>query len=147
MLMEPSAAVVRTARPFGREPWPAERVADAVEEVGAGAREDEERAIRGADRDAALQVPRRFVEPIARSCRRRPSRPAGRRRGRRLVVQSAEASMVVLSENVMAHLRLRQLARARDDHMPRLSRDRRLTITIVRRYRCSTSSMREDGRR
>ena len=53
--------------------------------------------------------------------------------------------MVVLNENVMARLRLRQLAEARDFNMSSLSRDSRLTINMVRRYWYNTSNGLEDG--
>jgi DNA-binding Xre family transcriptional regulator len=53
--------------------------------------------------------------------------------------------MVVLNEIVMARLRLRQLAEARDYNMSSLSRDSRLTINMVRRYWYNTSNGLEDG--
>ncbi len=53
--------------------------------------------------------------------------------------------MVILNENVMARLRLRQLAEARDLNMSIISRDSRLTINMVRRYWYNTSNGLENG--
>lgn len=53
--------------------------------------------------------------------------------------------MTVVNEIVMARLRLRQLAEARGYNMSSLSRDSRLTITMVRRYWYNTSNGLEDG--
>jgi len=53
--------------------------------------------------------------------------------------------MTVVNETIMARLRLRQIAEARNFNMSSLSRESKLTLNMVRRYWYNTSNGLEDG--
>ncbi len=53
--------------------------------------------------------------------------------------------MTVVNETIMARLRLRQIAEARNFNMSSLSRESRLTLNMVRRYWYNTANGLEDG--